>query len=251
MTKLHEVLAVEGDKEGIAKKILAETKKVFNAKHLFTGFHKRLEMIASGQEAIESAAEEHTEIATTVRARLDYTAEALGAYYDVVLQKEATNASVAKADLIVDGITLGVNLPATFLLGLESKLKTIRAIYDDIPTLEQGISWELDHGNALPDVYRAKHDEIKTKTRKDTKFSILVEPTQHHPAQVEKWMEEDVVGNFITTKMSALLPPAEKSAIIGRLDKVIQATKQARMRANNVDIMYASIGAELFGYIHG
>ncbi len=252
MAKLHETLAVEGDKEGIAKKVLAETKQVFSSKHqIFTGQHKRLEMNDAGQESLERSAEEHTEITTTVDARLDYTAKAVGAYYDVVLQKEATNASVAKADLIVDGITIGTDLPATFLLGLESKLKTLRIVYDAIPTLAPGVVWEEDAGAALEGVYRTKHDEIRSKTRKEPQYRVLVEATEHHRAEIEKWNEEVVVGLFTTTHQSAMIPAAKKSAIIGRLDTLIQATKQARMRANNVDIVKASIGANVFNYIHG
>lgn len=252
MTKLHEVLAVEGDKEGIAKKILSETKNVFSSKHhLFTGHHKRLKMNNSGEEAIEKAAEEHSEIVDTVKSKLSYTAKAVGQYYDVVLQKDATNARSAKADLIVDGEVIGKDLPATFLLGLESKLKTLRTVYESIPTFAPGIIWEPDLGAAVEGVYRAKHDDIKTKTRKEPNFRILVEATEHHRAEVEKWMEETVVGNFITTNHSAMLPASEKSAIIGRLDNLIQATKQARMRANNVDVVDIKIGANIFKYIHG
>ena len=47
MAKLHELLAVEGDLEGIFKSILDETKHTFSKKPgLFFGFNKKLEMFA-------------------------------------------------------------------------------------------------------------------------------------------------------------------------------------------------------------
>lgn len=254
MTKLHEVLAVEADKEGIAKKVLQESVQVFKSKHhLFTGFDKSLSMDSDdeGNASLQAASKESQRVETTVGERLDYTETALVDWLDVVLQKEATNQSSAKADLVIDGHTIATNVPATFLLGLETKLKHIRAMYEAMPTLAPGIVWEQDVNAEKIGVYRSRDAEIKAKTQKRPMHRVLVEPTAQHRAEIEKWNEEVVVGKYTTNFQSAMLPAAEKSKIMGRVDTLIQATKQARMRANTAEVEKVNIGQALFGYIHG
>ena len=249
-TKLHEILAVEGDREGIAKKIVHETTNVFGNKHsLFLGGSKTLKMDQAGHESAEAAAQEITEIVTTVDERLDYTRKAVVQWLDVVLTKEATN-QTARANLIVDDVVIAENVPATFLLGLESKLKNLREMYMAVPTLAPGTSWIPDTV-AGRGIYRAEHSEVRAKTAKVPQFKVLYEATKEHPAQIERWNEEVTVGRFISTPQSAMMPASRKAEVLGRLDKLIQATKQARMRANNVEIVESQIGNALFNYING
>jgi hypothetical protein len=254
MTKLHEVLAVEADKEGIAKKVLAESVQVFKSKHhLFTGFNKSLSMDSDdeGNASLESASKESQLIETTVGERLEYTEVALTDWLDVVLQKEATNQSSAKADLVIDGNVIASNVPATFLLGLETKLKHVRTMYEAMPTLAPGIIWEADVNAVKEGIYRSREADIKAKTQKRPMHRVLVEPTAHHRAEIEKWNEEVVVGKYTTNHQSSMLPAAAKSKIMGRIDSLIQATKQARMRANTAEVEKVNIGQALFGFIHG
>lgn len=79
--------------------------------------------------------EEHKEMVTTVHDKLDYMLnQHIVPYLDAVLQKERANQD-AKADIVVDGIVLAKDVPATFLLGLEEKLKRVHEVLDKIPTL--------------------------------------------------------------------------------------------------------------------
>ena len=48
-----------------------------------------------------------------------------------------------------------------------------------------------------------------------------------------------------------MISPAEKSAILGRLDKLTRAVKKARQKANTAEVTKVTIGEELFKYIHG
>lgn len=247
MGKLHELLAVEGDLSGIAKTIIEETSHVFKKSELFTGSHRKLQMFdAAEQERV--VADEYREQVTTVPAKLSYLAGKVAPFYDAVLQKEKTN-QAAVADLEVDGITLGTNIPATFLLGMESKLKDLRAVYVAIPTLAPGIAWEKDQ--TLDNSYRMKVPDEKLKTAKTFMYKVLYEATDKHPAQIEKWEEQAAVGKYVTNVTSGMLSPAEKSALLGRLDKLIQAVKKARVQANMVEVVPESIGDKLFRYLHG
>ncbi len=79
----------------------------------------------------------------------------------------------------------------------------------------------------------------------------MVQPTDKHPAQVEKWKEQIPVGKYTVNTQCSMLTPARKSYYIGKIDKLIQGCKQARQRANCQEIIDANIGQILFDYING
>lgn len=250
MGKLHEILAVESDQSNIYRKLSEETITTFSKKpDHFKGFKKRLEMFNEADAKLAEASDEQKEIVTTVHAKLDYFNETAIRYLDVVLQKEATN-QLAKADIEVDGAKIAIDVPATFLLGLEDKLAKIREVYAAAPTIDPGVKWDLD-ANLGEHVYRQAVPEKKHKTAKQFKHQILVQPTDKHPAQVEKWEEQVPVGQYIQENFSGMISPAEKSALLGRIDKLIMAVKQARQRANTQEVVKATVGKELLNFIMG
>jgi len=244
--KLHELLAVEADLEGAAKKILAESIKTFKDKPgFFTGMVRELKMFEEGEE---KPPVERQEITTTVVAKLDYTKKPVIRWLDAVAQKERTNQD-AKADLVVDGAVIAKEVPATLLLALESRLKLVKAVYDAIPTLAPGKKWELDESQG-PNVYRDVHPEEKYKTKKTFEHKVLYNATKEHPAQIERWEETKNVGKYVQSVWSGMISPAQKSRLLGRIDKLLEEVKKARQRANNTDVVKMHVGKLLFDYIH-
>lgn len=246
MSKLHEILAVEADTQGQYKNIFDETLRVFKNEHLFKGFIKTLTMFDEKDAVLNS--EERSEIATTVPKRLEYTKNFIIKYLDVVLQKEATN-QTAFADIVIDGITIAEKVPTTFLLGLESKLKEIRKLYERIPTLEVSVAWEKaeDIGD---DIWRQKYPEEALRTKKQFLHQILVEPTNHHPAQIEKWEEQVAVGRYEKQNWSGMITSTEKARLLNNIDKLTHEVKKARQRGNNTEVVKTNIGKKLMDYIH-
>jgi hypothetical protein len=246
MSKLHEVLAVEGDLQGQVNKIIEETVKTFQSKAAhFMKSHRRLEMF---EEDGISHPEEHYEMVDTVSNKLNHTKEFITRYYDVVLQKEATN-QAATADIIINGEVLFENAPVTFLLGMESRLKTLRQLYASIPTLQPGKKWEKDTSQG-DDIYVVVPDEEKLRTKKVFAHQVLYEATKEHPAQIEKWEETKDIGKYIQRLWSSMLTPSEKSKLLGKIDTLIQAVKKARQRANGTELIKTNIGEKIFKYIH-
>lgn len=245
MAKLHQLLAVESDLDGKFKRVCEETKKTFAKPALFTGFNRRLEVF---EEDSVDWPEENQDMTTTVKDRIDYTSTSIVAYLDALYQKEATN-QTAQADLIVDGTTIGTKVPATFLLGLETRLKYIRGVYEAMPTLGAGIEWKpsLDKGDGI---FEMVHPEEKIKTKMTFKSQILVEPTEHHPAQIEKWEEQIPVGKFIKTVWTGLVTSATKAEMLGRIDKLLRAVKMARQKANSAKVVNDHIAANIMDYIN-
>lgn len=254
MSKLHELLAVEGDLEGTFKKILEETTTTFTkrADH-FIGSIRHLEWFESDQP---DHPKDHVKMETTVNDKLSYQEGHVVKYFDALLQKEATNQE-AVADLVVNGVTVAKDLPATFLLGLESRLKKVREVYASIPTLAPHIKWEKDESKGKG-VWSRVHPEETMKTEKVIKAQILYphkfpkegEKGEPLPAQVDKISETRNVGKYVKNVWAGVLSPAEKSALLGRIDKLIQAVKKARQRANTTEVKKLTIGKELFDFIH-
>lgn len=245
MSKLHELLAVESDLDNVQKTIVAEAQNTFSKKpHMFFGFEKRLE---NYNESAPEAPRERQELTTTVNSKLYYVNDHIIRYFDAVLQKELTN-QTAKADIYIGDKVIAKDIPTTFLLGLETKLKSVRALYAAIPTLPSGIGWDKD-ASLGDDIYRARNPEKKYRTAKTFKHKVLYEATDHHPAQIERWEENENIGMYVTDKWTGLISPAQKSEYLERLDILLRAVKKARQRGNNTPVVKEIIGIELFEYI--
>lgn len=253
-SKQHELLAVRADIKKIFDKILAESKRAFQSKQEnFTGELKTLtvyndeentKMIELGADVVNNKP-----LTTTVAKRLNYNASFINKYIDVLLQQEATN-QTACADIIIDDTALVLDVPATFLLSLETNLKAVRELFDFIPTLAPGKEWVLDP-DAGDGAYKTKDPDKSFKTKSVTTPVVFYEATKEHPAQVKEVAETKNTGVYSSQLTSGMMSPADKSALIGRTDKLIQAVKTARRRANDVKVVKRTCGAELMNFILG
>jgi hypothetical protein len=245
--KLHEILAVEGDLDATAKKMIDEAVTTFSKKpDHFQEALRELHMFDDGRQ--DENTSESKAMVTTVGDKLAYVRRHIIKYYDTFAKKEATN-QVAVADVVVDGTALLTGIPATLLLGLESKLKALRVMYEAIPTLQPGIDWEAD--STRPDgVYRGKIPEERMRTEKVIQHKVLYEATKEHPAQIEKWSADVAIGRITVKHWSGMISPAQKSELLGRIDTLARAVKKARQRANSTEIVDMSIGSAVFDFIH-
>ncbi len=133
---------------------------------------------------------------------------------------------------------------------METKLKKLRDQYSKIPTLDPSIRWEPDlTQNADGNVYRAVNPKKAFKTAKTFMHKILVEPTEHHPAQVEKWEETINVGVYTTEMWSGTMTSARKAEIIDKIGKLLRAVKIARQRANDQEVESKKLSDKIFDYI--
>lgn len=246
MTKLHEILAVEKTTQAAAKKLLDESLRTLGKSSLFKGQTRKLDHF-SDDDKIQDTVEVQA-LTTTVRENLEYLKTPWGKWIDVVHSKDVSNME-AKADLLVDGKTIAKDLPASFLLGLESKLADLRNVFMHIPTLAPAIDWVEDPSAGKKGVYRDSNPTQTIKEVKDKEHRIVAPATDRHIAQVAAVDVNRAVGRYTINSQSGMMSPHEKAEILTRLDALLQGVKKARARANDAKVGKSDVGEKLFSFI--
>ena len=164
---------------------------------------------------------------------------------DTVFAQDCTN-QIATADVKVDGKVLLEKAPVTYLLFLEKQLVDIHTFVDKLPTLDPAEKWNF---NKETDCYSS--DPYQTaKTKKIPRNHVKAEATKEHPAQVEMYTEDVMVGNWTTMKFSGAIPASGKSRMLEKVRKLQEAVKFAREEANGREVVESKkVGAAVFGYL--
>ncbi len=242
--KLFQHVVIEAEVKGAVEKIKNETLKLFKGGGHFEGLTKEYKPLADNGDPLPR---EDKQVVTTVPARLEWTQKPFAALFDYEITRDATN-QIAKADIIVRGETIATSVPASSLLTFEKQLRAVREYYDAIPTLDLATKWEVSAGQES--IWQAGPD-ITYRTRKEAKAVVLYEATKEHPAQVKEVVSDVTIGTFKAMSFSGKIHPREKADYLTRIDELIEAVKDARMRANDIPIVERQIGQALFSYIHG
>ena len=243
--KLHALLAVEGDAKAQAEKFTGAVSDLFKSKvDNFVSKHSTFEVYEEGARPLDPEAKE---METTVDEVLESAQKSLIRAIDCTLQKEATNTE-AKSDLVVGNKTLAKDVPATALLYLESRLKQIKLMYSEVPTLHPGREWNRDESDAFG-VYRAA-PEYRVRTEKVEFTEVVVPATKEHPAQTRDRVKDKQIGKRTTILRAGLWTKNHKEQVLERLNELIVATKKARQRANDTQVKKVFIGRDIFDYIN-
>lgn len=169
---------------------------------------------------------------------------ALSRLFDVVLTKDVAN-GVARADIVVGDQTLAEKVPVTFLLFLEKQLVDLATFVSKLPVLDPAETWTYDQTS---DAYRTPETRT-TRSKKVPRNHVKAEATREHPAQVEMYFEDVLVGDWSTTKFSGALPQARVTELRERVAALADAVKTAREAANSTAVTDQSIGEQIFGYL--
>src|SRR5690606_37924291 len=130
----------------------------------------------------------------------------------------------AKADVVVNGTVILSQVPATYLLFLEKQLTDLHTFVRKLPVLDASETWTFDNS---ADCWATEPLQT-TKTKKIPRNHVKAEATEHHPAQVEVYYEDVIVGHWRTAKFSRALPATRVNELIERVEKLQQAVKFAR-----------------------
>lgn len=222
MPKLNQIVAIEKGVKGRVYGEISEMHKLSQKPDLFSGFSKQYRKKDEDGE--------------------DYPPEQKRV--QVTATKDWANCR-AVADVEVDGIVLIAGAPVPFLLFLEKQITDLHTLIDKLPILDEADDWTRNDGTGL-----FKTTPIAThRTRKVQKPIVLYDATKEHPAQTQLITEDIVVGYWDTVKHSGALPSTRKKELLARIEKLSQAVKFAREKANSIDAETVSVGKPIFDYL--
>lgn len=250
MGKLYELIAVEPKVEKDSTAVIKRVASIFaGKKELFTGEHRTLQMFDAERKNEEEGAEKVRELTVTVSEVLEEMKQHVGRHYDLAFQKERSN-QTAVADVEIDGKVVIANCPVYFLLGMENRLEELRKVLDSIPILDSGTRWKKaeDLGKSI---YRIEQPVKSHKTEKIKRHKVVWEPQpgMSQPPQIETWQDNVAVGTYFDDLCSGAMPLAEKTELLNKMDKLINAVKKARQRANAADAIEDKVSEKIFGYL--
>ena len=242
---LHEIIAVEEGLKTTAIKVVTEARTTFTKKEgHFDGQSKNF----SGRtEEDGTKPGEDRPVIETVAKKLDYVLNHMIAAMDIASSKEMTNTD-AKAILFLRGNVIAANVPVTTLVQVENKLRALRPLFEDIPTLDATQVWTPVAGSS--DTVETA-PKIVQSTKKVLVPVVLTPATDKFPAQIEKTYTDVVAGEWSTILRSGRISSLDKSKLLARLDEVIREVKQARQRANSAVVIEQKFATDLFTFILG
>jgi len=242
-TKLNQIISVEKSIKSVTQAELTNHYQMLQKAALLSGIARTYK---PKDEDGEQLPPESTKVQLKTSTVLKQTAETLTKLFDVVAAKDWANC-VAKADVVVDGTVLLKDVPATYLLFLEKQLVDLHTFTKKLPVLDPSETWT--HDTAV-DCFATEAAET-VKTKKIPRNHVKAEATDKHPAQVELYHEDVVVGRWKTVKYSGALPAQQVNDLTTRVEKLQQAIKFAREEANNAEAKEVKVGAKFFTYLFG
>lgn len=248
MAKLHELLAVQQTLHGQAEKTRKDLLVSFDKKrHLFS---EKVVTFTPFEEAGKTTTEEQSDLQTTIVSELKWLAEIIAPAIDVAFQVDEANTS-ARADVIIDRQVILPKVPATALLQLEKRANELHEFVSAIPTLDPAKGFQPDPVRGVG-ISKAR-EVVKTRTKKTQRPLVLTPATDKHPAQVQLITEDIPVGTIQELEWSGLITPSEKAKLIDRAERLRNAVRQARARANEQSITQDDnkIGKVLLDYVFG
>jgi hypothetical protein len=241
MARLNQIIAVEKGVKSRSFQELTEAHHVLQKPNLLAGISRTYR---PKDEEGEQLPPESTRVQVRVAEVMAEVRQALTRLFDVILTKDVANGA-AKADIVVDGTTIATEVPVTYLLFLEKQLTDLLTFVTKIPVLDAAESWSYDEAT---DAYATAPTQT-TRSKKVPRNHVKAEATEKHPAQVEMYFEDVLVGYWTTVKYSGALPQARINELKARVVRLAEAVKVAREKANSTEVTDQKIGERVFDYL--
>ena len=241
MGRLNQIIAVEKGIKSRSYGELTDAHQSLQKTALLAGIARNYQ---PKDEDGETYPPESTRVQLRAEEVLRQTAATLTKLFDVTATKDWANC-VARADVVVDGRTLLSDVPVSYLLFLEKQLADLQSFVAKLPVLDAAEAWSFDEAT---DTYATAPTQT-TRSKKVPRNHVKAEATEKHPAQVEMYFEDVLVGYWTTVKFSGALPQARINELKSRVVKLSEAVKVAREQANAVTVTDQKIGDRIFDYL--
>lgn len=226
--KLHQLLAFEKDVRKRTQAVITEIHRDTQNDKLFHGVHKHYEPIAEGGYPYP---DEKSPVTIRHGEALKRFCESWIEETDIVERKDKANIE-ARADVIVDNVTIALNVPATHLLFLEKQLEHVQTVVNKMVELPIGTEWTWDEQMGL----HRSPVKVTHKGEKAQKPIVLYDATEKHPAQTQLITQDEIIGHWRTTNYCGAIPVERKRVILERVGKLRNAVIAAREEANSVQV---------------
>jgi hypothetical protein len=243
MSKLNQIIAVTAGKKTRAKDAITKAYQMLQKKDLLDGITRTYKPKDEEGDRLPSE-EKHVQL--RVNDALKEVGQELCDLFDVVFTQDVAN-TVAKADIVVDGKTVAKQVPVTYLLFLEKQLIDLHTFVEKLPVLDAAETWQFSQE---ADAYACKPYE-STRTKKIKRNHVKSEATEKHPAQVETYDEDVIVGTWRTVKFSGAVPAKQRNEMLDRVRKLQESVKFAREEANATEIKTVKIGESILDFVFG
>jgi hypothetical protein len=241
MAKLNQIIAVEKGVKTRSQKELTEAHHALQKPSLLAGIARTYR---PKDEEGEQLPPEATRVQIKAEEIIARTAAILVELFDVTATKDFANCQ-AKASVVVDGRTLLADVPVTYLLFLEKQLVDLHTFVKKLPVLDASESWIQDPS---ADCWVTEPTQT-ARTKKIPRNHVKAEATEKHPAQVDVYHEDVVIGYWKTVKFSGALPQRRVNELVSRVEKLQNAVKFAREEANGINVTEEKHGRVIFDYL--
>jgi hypothetical protein len=244
MTKLHQLVAISKTVKSTSENVLTKAYQDLQKTPLLTGLARRYE---PRDDDGERRAPEGNVVQLRSQQVIAEVNDAMVRLFDLVVTQDTANAE-ASADIIIEGVSLVANVPVTTLMWLDKKLVDLKTFISKLPVLDSKYRWSYTEEQ---DCYATLETEA-ISTKKLPRNHLKAPATEHHPAQVDVWMEDVPVGSWFTTNFSGALPQATVKSLLKKVATLQEAVKLAREQANSMTLTNRDdLGGALMGYLFG
>jgi len=241
VTKLNQIVALE-------KGLKARTNGALTLLYRQIQDHAKLSGLSRTYQPKEDGGDQLPAEGNKLQLRAEQILAEVNKYHaallDLTLTKDIAN-TTAKADIVVDDVTVASAVPVTYLLFLEKQLQELAILARSLPVLDPAETWAWA---GISDCFRSEQTQT-TRSKKVPRNHVKSEATREHPAQVEIFYEDVIVGTWTQIKQSGAMEAARVHAIQDRVMKLMDAVKTAREAANLTTVVDHKIGQQIYDYL--
>lgn len=241
--KVHQIVAIIKSVKSRAESSLTSAYHIIQKQDLFEGFVRTYRPI--NEETGEKLPPETKVVQQKIKDVVDSFSVATADLINQTVSLDRGN-SLAKADIIVDGVTLAKDIPSTSLIALEKSFTHLSTFISKLPVLDQAKEWSFD---AAKNLFATKAVENPRSIKKDIPITLAA-ATEKFAAQVQISKEDVCVGYFNRIDFSSAMMPGVKQELLDNVQKLVRAIKLAREQANTVEVdIENTVGQTLLSYV--
>lgn len=239
--QLNQVVALEKGLKARTEKETTEAYHLLQRAALFSGFSK---VYTPKDEDGDRLPAERQVVQQRVEDLLKRAADSLTNLLDMQFTKDVANTATT-ADVKVGERVILRDAPVPFLLTLEKQLINWRTVVSKLPLTDPSEVWEYDEAT---DQWRTEPTDT-TRSKKVLKNHVKAPATDKHPAQVDTYTVDEVVGTWKTTRLSGAVHLTRQRELVDRANKLIDAVKLAVEEANRLDVEQQHVTEAAFTYL--